>query len=81
MERKCQNCAHYSEGVTERQRHQWEGTNLGKWATGVCTLYFPRGYIARKPPHPAMATGSCFQFKEITGQTTLFEETNNGLQN
>ena len=62
--RKCRNCKHYSRGVTDEQRHKWEWSNLGRWADGVCDLYFPRGYIARKPPHPVMGVGSCFQFEE-----------------
>lgn len=64
MMRACRSCAHFTEGVTERQRKDWGGTNFGGHADGVCHLYFPRGYIGRKPPHPAMSTGSCFQWEE-----------------
>ena len=63
MERKCKNCKHYTPGVTDQQRHSWEWSNFGAHATGVCNLYFPRGYVARKPPHPAMETGHCFQWE------------------
>ena len=61
MNHQCSNCRHYTEGVTDRQRKEWSSTNLGQWATGVCNLYFPRGYIGRKPPHPTMASSHCFQ--------------------
>ena len=64
MDRKCKNCQHFTQGVTDQQRHEWSGSNFGRCADGVCHLYFPRGYIGRKPPHPAMSTGSCFQFEE-----------------
>jgi len=63
-DKMCKNCVHYSPGVTDRQRHEWSYSNLGQHATGVCNLYFPRGYVARKPPHPTMAVSSCFQFEE-----------------
>lgn len=63
-DRKCANCKHYTEGVTYRQRHEWAYSNLGRYATGVCNLLFPRGYICREPPHPTMASRSCFQFEE-----------------
>ena len=33
---------------------------------GVCDLYFPRGYVGRKPPHPARAVGHCFQWEGKT---------------
>lgn len=66
MDHRCENCRHYTEGVTDRQRKEWSGTNLGRWATGVCSLGFPRGYIGRKPPHPTMANMSCFQWEAKT---------------
>lgn len=74
MDRICRYCTHYTEGVSERQRNEWSGTNWGRHATGVCNLYFPRGYIGRKPPHPAMATGSCFQFEGKDEDQITFEE-------
>ena len=64
MEKKCKNCKHYSAGITDQQRKEWSNTNWGYWCTGICNLDFPRGYIARKAPHAAHATGSCFQFEE-----------------
>lgn len=63
-DRACKNCRFYTHGVTDRQRHEWSYSNLGRWATGVCNLFFPRGYIGREPPHPTMAASSCFQFEE-----------------
>ena len=63
MERECKYCRHYSEGVTDKQRHEWEWSNWGRHADGVCNLYFPRGYVGRKPPHAAMAVGKCFQWE------------------
>ena len=76
MERKCRTCIYYSEGVTKEQRAKWEGTNIGRWCDGLCNLYFPRGYLGRKPPHPAMASGRCFQYEgkdqdqmSLTGNT------------
>ena len=66
-DRKCEHCKHFAYGVTERQRHEWSYSNWGRHADGICNLYFPRGYVGRKPPHPAMSTGSCFQF-EMKGQ-------------
>ena len=66
MDKRCGNCKNYSHGLTEEQRHKWSYSNLGQHATGVCNLHFPRGYVARKPPHPAMATGHCFQWEEVS---------------
>lgn len=71
-ERKCKNWKHFSEGVSEKLRHEWSWSNTGRWCDGVCNLEFPRGYIGRKPPHPAFSTGKCFQFEER--DLTLFEE-------
>lgn len=62
MDHCCKNCKYYTEGVTNEQRHKWDWSNLGRWATGVCNLDFPRGYIARKAPHPTMHNSRCFQF-------------------
>ena len=73
MERKCRNCKHYKPGVSNELRHKWDWSNLGRWANGVCTLHFPRGYGARKPPHPAMGVGSCFQFEEIGDEQMRLE--------
>ena len=73
-ERRCSNCTHYSPGVTDRQRHEWSHSNLGRHADGVCTLYFPRGYVARKPPHPTMAVMSCFQFEPRDTEQMEMEE-------
>lgn len=73
VERKCKHCKNYTPGVTEQQRHAWSGTNLGRHADGVCNLYFPRGYIGRKPPHPTMAVSSCFQFEEKDEQDGQME--------
>lgn len=61
--RRCDGCKHYTEGVTDQQRHEWSWSNWGRHADGVCHLYFPRGYVGRKPPHPAFAVGSCFQWE------------------
>lgn len=63
MEKRCDLCKWYTPGVTERQRHEWSYSNYGKYATGICNLYFPRGYIARKPPHPTMEISHCCQFE------------------
>lgn len=60
MEKQCQNCQHYTEGVTDRQRHEWEWSNWGRHADGVCNLYFPRGYIGRKPPHAGKGSRALF---------------------
>lgn len=70
-DRRCKNCKWYSPGVTEKQRHEWSYSNLGLHADGVCNLKFPRGYVARNPPHPTMAVSSCFQFEEKDGQTIM----------
>lgn len=72
--RECKNCKYYKEGVNDQQRHEWEWSNFGRHADGVCSLYFPRGYIGRKPPHPAIASGSCFQWEEKSGQIELDED-------
>lgn len=65
MERKCKNCAHFTYGVTDKQRKSREAieTNWGHWADGICDKLFPRGYVARKPPHLAHSTGRCFQYE------------------
>lgn len=75
MDERCGNCKWYTPGVTDQQRHEWSWSNLGRWADGVCILYFPRGYIGRRPPHPTMASGNCFQWEEIeeTTQLSLFD--------
>lgn len=73
MDKRCANCEHYSPGVTDEQRKLWSYSNWGLHADGVCNHYFPRGYIACKPPHPAMATGHCFQWEEKSRQMTLEE--------
>ena len=64
---KCKDCKYFTYGVSERQRYEWSYSNWGRHCDGVCNLYFPRGYVGRKPPHPAFSTGSCFQFdkKEV----------------
>ena len=72
-DKRCKNCKWYSPGVTDRQRHEWSYSNLGRWADGVCNLFFPRGYIARKPPHPTMAVSRCFQWEEKDDQLVLQE--------
>lgn len=75
MDKRCKNCKHYTPGVTDQQRHEWSWSGLGRWADGVCNLYFPRGYIGREPPHPAMASGKCFQWEpqEENEQLTIFD--------
>lgn len=75
IERQCKTCKHYTQGVTDQQRHAWSGTEWGRWADGVCHLYFPRGYIGRKPPHPAHSVGCCFQWEEQDRQISLEEVT------
>lgn len=65
MEHRCKNCRWFSGGVTDRLRHEWSWSNWGRCADGVCNLYFPRGYVDRKPPHPARAVGHCFQWEEM----------------
>lgn len=70
----CRNCLYYTDGVPDSLRHEWSGTNLGRYATGICNKYFPKGYLGRKPPHPAMQNGSCFQYEpktEIEGQEAI----------
>lgn len=62
--RCCKDCKYYEEGVPECLRRDWDWSNWGRNADGICTLYFPRGYIGRKPPHPARENGCCFQFEE-----------------
>lgn len=74
MERQCSNCKWYTEGVTNEQRHKWDWSNLGRWATGCCNLYFPRGYVARKPPHPTMHNSRCFQFEPRSNQLGMWIE-------
>ena len=74
--RKCKDCQHYSPGITDAQRHKWDWSNWGTWADGICNLYFPRGYLGRKPPHPARAVGSCFQWEERSQQMTLEDISN-----
>lgn len=71
MDKQCSNCRHYTDGVTDRQRKEWSSTNLGQWATGICNLYFPRGYIGRKPPHPTLASGHCFQWEDPDGSQQM----------
>lgn len=75
--RRCDQCEHYTDGVPDELRKAWNWSNFGIYATGVCGLYFPRGYIGRKPPHPAMATGRCFQWepKKDGDQLTIEEGT------
>ena len=75
MDKRCKNCKHYTPGVTDQQRHEWSWSNLGRCADGICHLYFPRGYIGREPPHPAMASGKCFQWEpqEEAEQLTIFD--------
>ncbi len=73
MNRQCKNCTFFTEGVSDELRHKWGWSNLGRWADGVCNLYFPRGYIARKPPHPTMSVSHCFQWEERSGQMDLWE--------
>ena len=75
MDKKCKNCQWFTAGVTDKQRHEWNWSNWGRYADGVCNKYFPRGYIDRKPPHPAMSTGHCFQFEERSEQLTIWEVT------
>lgn len=70
---RCDKCKWFTEGVTEEQRHKWNYSNWGRWCDGVCHLDFPRGYIARKAPHPALSNGNCFQFEEKDGQIKLEE--------
>lgn len=74
MNPRCKTCKWYTEGVPDslRQKHAFEG--LGQYATGLCNLYFPRGYIARKPPHLTMQNSHCFQYEERDErQVTLYE--------
>lgn len=71
MDRECKDCQWFAYGVTDEQRHKWDWSNWGQHADGVCNLYFPRGYVGRKPPHPAMSTGHCFQWEERSGQITF----------
>lgn len=66
--RNCEGCKYYTDGVPDSLRHQWEWSNLGKYATGICNLYFPRGYVGRKPPHPTMKQSSCFQWEAKEGE-------------
>lgn len=75
MERRCKNCKHFSFGMTVEQRNKWAGSNWGRYADGVCSLHFPRGYVARNPPHPAHSRGGCFQFdpKEDNNQMMIEE--------
>lgn len=73
MERKCKNCKHYTAGVPGEFLENNHGT-IWKEADGICHLYFPRGYIGRKPPHPTSEIGRCFQFEpkaEIEGQEEI----------
>lgn len=73
MERRCDNCQWYTDGVPEDLRKKWQPYDSD--ADGVCSLYFPRGYLGRKPPHPARAMGRCFQWepKEDGDQLTIEE--------
>lgn len=63
MDNRCGNCRWFTNGMTDEQRKTWGVTNWGHWADGVCSLYFPRGYLGRKPPHPARSNGHCFQWE------------------
>lgn len=69
---RCRDCEHFTFGVTDQQRKAWNWSNWGRCADGMCNLYFPRGYVGRKPPHPAMSKGRCFQFEEKSGQMTIW---------
>lgn len=73
--RRCRDCQHYRAGVSNEERRRLDpgGTNWGRYANGICTLDFPRGYIARKAPHLAHSTGSCFQFESRTGDQIMME--------
>lgn len=62
--RECKDCRWFSWGVPDELRKKWQHSNFGKHCDGVCSLYFPRGYIGRKPPHAAMSIGHCFQWEE-----------------
>lgn len=73
MERACKTCRHFTEGVTDAQRKSWSVTNWGYWADGVCHKEFPRGYIGRKPPHPARAVGRCFQYERKDSEQVEME--------
>ena len=71
MERQCSNCQHFSYGVPDALRQKWSSSNFGLHADGVCSLFFPRGYVGRTPPHPAMLAGHCFQWEEKSNQMEL----------
>lgn len=61
--RRCDQCKHYTDGVPDSLRKQHEWSSEWRYATGICNLYFPRGYVGRKPPHPTMHQSSCFQWE------------------
>lgn len=71
MQKRCSNCQHFSCGVPDELRKKWSYSNLGSHADGICKLNFPRGYVGRTPPHPAMSVGHCFQWEEKSNQMEL----------
>lgn len=84
MERECKNCKHFSYGMTVEQMNKWDGSNWGRYADGVCSLLcslqFPRGCVARKPPHPAHSRGGCFEFDPKEDHTQMMIEETAGVQ-
>lgn len=81
MERRCKNCKHFSYGMTVEQRNKWAAeSNWGRYANGICSLHFPRGYVGRKPPHPAHSAGGCFQFDPKEDHTQMMIEEAVGVQ-
>ena len=71
MDRICNNCKWFTPGLTQEQQKAWQ---YDKGVNGVCHLYFPRGYIGRKPPHPAYSGRWCFQFEERSADEQMTME-------
>lgn len=58
---KCKDCMYFSYGgISDQEQMQY-----GYYAPdGICSKYFPRGYIGRKPPHKKYSnSNACFQFE------------------
>lgn len=68
MDKRCKNCKHFQMGMSDEQRKKFPPSRWTEYADGLCDLYFPRGYVGRKPPHAAHSTGKCFQWVEQEAQ-------------
>ena len=65
---KCKDCLYFQAAEVSKEIHNLFDRPYAR-IDGICTKHFPRGYVARKPPHPKYSnSNACFQYeaKEVT---------------